>query len=206
VNVDLSNFVREWGYWAVFLGAIIEGEAVILMASAFAAREDLSIYYVFLISFLTTVIVDQGLFWIGYKMGTEWVVKKFPKIAKVRNKVFNLLRQMDSLFIFSFRFIYGIRMASPLIIGSARIKPYRFALYNTLSGLTWAFAVCFIGYAIADVLMDGHLDSMPPAFTIAVAIIITTLAIALWLRLKKANQSIPKDPESKDVNSKNSEG
>jgi membrane protein DedA with SNARE-associated domain len=189
-----SDFIRDWGYWAVFFGAMVEGEAVILMASAFAAYEYLSIYYVFLISFITTVIADQGLFWMGYKMGTEWVTKKFPKIAKVRDKIFNLLYQMDALFIFSFRFMYGIRIASPIIIGAAHVKPSRFAFYNTLSGLTWAFIVCFIGYTIADVVMDGRFDNTPPAFAITVLIIVVSFAIGLWFRVKKVNKPTPNDP------------
>ncbi|MDR1366959.1 MAG: DedA family protein [Puniceicoccales bacterium] len=192
---SFSEFVKDWGYWAVFLGAIVEGEVVILTASALASYRYLSIYYVFLISFLTTVIVDQGLFWIGHRMGTEWITKKFKKVAKVRDKVFNLLHKMDALFIFSFRFIYGIRMASPLIIGSARVNPYRFALYNTLSGMAWAFITCLIGYVVADVVMDGHLDSMPCAHLAMILFAILILAVGIWLKIKKARQSSPDAPD-----------
>jgi membrane protein DedA with SNARE-associated domain len=191
-----SEFVKDWGYWAVFLGAIVEGEAVILTASALASYQYLSIYYVFLISFLTTVIVDQGLFWIGYKMGMEWVTKKFKRVAKVRDRIFDLLHKMDALFIFSFRFIYGIRMASPPIIGSARVNPYRFAFYNTLSGMTWAFITCFVGYVVADVVMDGHLDSMPCAHLIMILFVILILAVGIRLKFKKAKQS-PSDVPDK---------
>jgi membrane protein DedA with SNARE-associated domain len=191
---SFSEFVKDWGYWAVFFGAMVEGEVVILTASALAFYDYLSIYYVFLISFLTTVFVDQGLFWIGYRMGTEWITKKFKRVAKVRDKVFSLLHKMDALFIFSFRFIYGIRMASPLIIGSARVSPYRFALYNTLSGLTWAFITCFIGYVVADVIVDGRLDSMPYAHLVTVLVLIIALVVAIRMKFKKINQPSPNTP------------
>lgn len=193
---SFSEFVKDWGYWAVFLGAIVEGEVVILTASALAAYDYLSISYVFLISFFTTVIVDQGLFWLGHRMGTEWITKKFKKVARVRDEVFDLLRKMDVLFIFAFRFIYGIRMASPLIIGSAHINPYRFALYNTLSGLTWAFITCFVGYVVADMVMDGRLDSMPRAYLIAILLIIIALAVGIGMKFKKAKRSAPEAPEN----------
>jgi membrane protein DedA with SNARE-associated domain len=190
---SFSEFVKDWGYWAVFLGAIVEGEVVILTASALAAYEYLSIYYVFLISFLTTVIADQGLFWLGHRMGTEWITKKFKRVAKVRDEVFNLLRKMDILFIFSFRFIYGIRMASPLIIGSARVNPYRFALFNTLSGLAWAFITCFIGYVVADMVMDGRLDSMPRSYLILILLIIAALVVGIGLKFRRASRQPPTD-------------
>jgi membrane protein DedA with SNARE-associated domain len=122
-------------------------------------------------------------------MGTEWITKKFKKVAKVRDKIFNLLHKMDALFIFSFRFIYGIRMASPLIIGSARVSPYRFAFYNTLSGLAWAFITCFIGYVIADVIMDGRLDSMSHAHLIMILLAVIVLAVGIGMKFRKVSRS-----------------
>lgn len=181
----LTEFIKEWGYAAVFLGSMIEGETVVLTASALAACGYMSIYKIFVIAFITTVIADQGLFWLGYEMGTEWIIKKFPRITKVRDRVFGLLHKMDVAFIFSFRFIYGIRIASPLIIGTAKVKPLRFAIYNTLSGLCWAAISCFLGYTIADVVMDGNFDTMPAVMTVSVLIVIISGLIGLIFRIKE---------------------
>lgn len=186
---ELTNFIKDWGYIAVFFGAMIEGETVVLTASALAACGYLSIYKIFWIAFATTVIVDQGLFWLGYEMGTEWIIKKFPKVTKARDKVFRLLHKMDVAFIFAFRFIYGIRIASPLIIGSAKIKPLRFALYNTLSGFCWALVSCFLGYTIADVVMEGEFDAMPAALMIAGLIIVIFLIVGIFLRIKEKREA-----------------
>jgi membrane protein DedA with SNARE-associated domain len=82
-------------------------------------------------------------------------------------------------------------MASPLIIGSARVNPYRFAFYNTLSGLTWAFITCFIGYVVADVIIDGRLDSMPYAHLIMILFVIIALAVGIGLKFRKASRSSP---------------
>ena len=77
-------------------------------------------------------------------------------------------------FIFAFRFIYGIRTVSPLIIGSAKIKPSRFVFFNILSGICWAFIGCFLGFTIADVVMDGKFDSMPAIIAISVLVAIVS--------------------------------
>lgn len=182
-----AEFIKEWGYLAVFLGSMIEGETIVLTASALAACGYMSIYKIFMIAFFTTVVVDQGLFWIGYKIGIAWLIRRFPKIEKAKDRVFNLLHKMDVMFIFSFRFIYGIRTISPLIIGSARINPKRFAIYNTLSGLTWAFVSCFLGYTIADVVMDGEFDTMPAVIAITVLVIIFSGAIGVFFKIKERN-------------------
>lgn len=180
----IADFIKEWGYVAVLLGSIVEGEVILLTASASAAFGCLSIYKVFWVAFLTTVITDQILFWVGYKVGTDWLVRKFPKLEKVRAKVFALLHKMDIFFIFSFRFIYGIRTASPLIIGSAKINPLRFCIFNILSGLCWAAIGCFLGYTIADVLVDGKFDTMPAVIAISVIVAIVSAGTMLFMKIK----------------------
>lgn len=180
-----TEFIKDWGYIAVFFGSMIEGETIVLTASALAACGYMSIYKIFLIAFITTVIADQGIFWIGYKVGTDWLIKRFPKTTKTRDRIFNLLHKMDIAFIFSFRFIYGIRIASPLIIGSAKVKPLRFAFYNTLSGFCWAVVSCFLGYAIADVVMDGEFDTMPAVLAISLLVIVMSCLIGLVFKIKE---------------------
>ncbi|MDR1333036.1 MAG: DedA family protein [Holosporales bacterium] len=182
----IAEFVREWGYWAVFVGAVFEGELVLITASAFAAMGHLSITRVFFLAFLTTVIVDQLLFWVGYKVGTDWIIRKIPKLEKSRERVFVLLRKMDVLFIFAFRFIYGIRTISPLIIGSAMVKPPRFIIFNILSGLCWASVGCFLGYTIADVVADGKFDAVPAIVAITgICIILLGVSILLYKARRK---------------------
>ena len=117
----VTDFVREWGYIAVFIGSLFEGEVILITASALAALGYLDLTKVFFVSLCTTVFADQFLFFLGYKLGTDWLIKRLPKLEPARAKVFKLLHTMDIFFIFAFRFVYGIRTISPLIIGSAKI-------------------------------------------------------------------------------------
>ena len=181
----VADFVKNWGYLAVLCGSIFEGEIVLITASAFAAFGYLSIYKIFIVAYITTVITDQVLFFLGYKLGTDWAVRRFPKVEKLRDKVFSLLHRMDIFFIFAFRFIYGIRTVSPLIIGSAKIRPIRFIVFNIFSGICWAFICCFLGYTIADVVMDGKFDSMPAIIAISVIITIVFALTTLIHKIRK---------------------
>lgn len=150
--------LQDWGYWLVFFGSMVEGELILLSASAAASLGYLDISKVFTIAFLTTVFVDQGLFFIGRHIGTDWLIRRVPKLEKARNKAFLFLNRMEIFFIFAFRFIYGIRTVSPLIIGSAGIKPLKFILCNMVSGLIWAGGSCWLGYEIADTISDGRFN------------------------------------------------
>ena len=147
--------LQDWGYWLVFFGSMVEGELILLSASAAASLGYLDISKVFTIAVFTTIFVDQGLFFLGRHIGTDWLIRRVPKLEKARSKAFSFLKRMEMFFIFSFRFIYGIRTISPLIIGSAGIKPIKFILCNIVSGLVWAGGSCWLGYEIADTISDG---------------------------------------------------
>ena len=181
----VTDFVKEWGYLAVMVGSLFEGEVILITASALAAMGYLDLKTVFLISLVTTIFADQFLFFLGYRMGTDWILKRFPRLEGARERVYKLLHKMDVFFIISFRFIYGIRTISPLIIGSAKIKPKRFVIYNIISGLCWASVGCFVGYVGADVIMDGKFDSMPAMAALTIIILIVCSIVML---VKKINE------------------
>ena len=178
----LSN-LQEWGYWVVFIGSIFEGELILLSSSAAAALGYLDIYKIFIIAFCTTVIVDNILFFIGHRLGIDWLIKKFPKLEPAKNKAFKFLNKMDIFFIFMFRFIYGIRTISPLIIGSAHIKPIRFLVCNLISGFIWAALGCFIGYSISGLIMSDNFSTTPTIIIITVAFVL--IALVAWFIVRK---------------------
>lgn len=165
------SFVYQWGYLAVFLGAIVEGETVILTASALSALGHLNLYKVMAITFCTTVVVDQGLFLVGRRFGPNFF-DRFPKFRSRADRAFTLLHRFDRWFILTFRFIYGIRVISPIVIGVAGIEHKRFAPLNILSALIWTTVSCYSGYALGDALesLFQNLEKAKHYFFMVVAI------------------------------------
>jgi membrane protein DedA with SNARE-associated domain len=183
--VSFLEFVKDWGYIAVFLGSLIEGESILLVASALSACGHLSIVNVFITACVSTILADQVLFFVGYKWGASWLTDRFPSLKKAEEKIFSLLRRVDALFIFSFRFIYGIRTISPVIIGSAKIKPKRFVVFNIFAGICWAFVSCFVGYAMADVFVEGSFSLWPAILIISSVVILALGVFILRVKLRK---------------------
>ena len=179
-------FVQEWGYIAVFLGAIVEGETVILTSSALAALGYMNIYKIMAITFCTTVVVDQILFQIGRRYGPTFF-ERYPKLRPRANKAFHLLHRFDRWFILSFRFIYGIRVISPIVIGAAHVSPKRFAPLNILSGLIWTVVSCYSGYMMGDVLekLLKNLETAKHYFMIAVTVAaVIAIGYYFWKKRK----------------------
>lgn len=146
-------FVQDWGYWAVFLGSLVEGESVILTASAMASQGYLSLPKIMIIAFFGTLFADQALFFVGRKYGPS-LFERYPRLKLPSDKAFKLLHKMDSWFILSFRFIYGIRIVSPIVIGAAGISPQRFLPLNFISAIIWTIISCVGGYMLGDVMLN----------------------------------------------------
>ena len=71
----ITDLVKNWGYIAVVIGSLFEGEVILITASALSALGYLDIYKVFVIALCTTVFADQFLFFLGYKLGTDWIIR-----------------------------------------------------------------------------------------------------------------------------------
>jgi len=190
------TFVQNWGYIAVFLGAIVEGETVILTASALAALGYLDLSKIILITFCTTVVVDQLLFKLGRHYGPAFF-EKYPKLLPRANKAFSLLHRFDRWFILSFRFIYGIRVISPIVIGAANIDPKRFTILNIISAVIWTVVSCYSGYMMGDILEAGlkNLETFKHYLMIGLGVLgLVALTYFIWKK-RKLNKSNLIPPE-----------
>ncbi|MGL6187592.1 MAG: DedA family protein [Holosporales bacterium] len=149
----MEQIITDWGYFAVFLGSLIEGESVILTAGFLASQGYLSLYKIILISFIGTLIADQSIFFIGHFWGNK-VLDHFPKLQEPASRAFALLHKYNTIYILTFRFIYGIRIISPVIIGAAGVSFRRFAILNLISAIIWSIVSCSVGYLFGGFLMN----------------------------------------------------
>jgi membrane protein DedA with SNARE-associated domain len=185
----VETFIQDWGYLAVFLGSLVEGESVILTAGFLASQGYLSLPKIILISFAGTLIADQLLFFVGHHFGLR-AIQRFPKLEAPSQRAFELLHKYDTAYILSFRFIYGIRVISPVIIGAAGVGFRRFALLNVIAAAIWSVLSCSAGYFFGDFLMNR----ITPAQRILVlgGITVGLLLWALWKFRKRICQFFKK--------------
>lgn len=148
------EFVKSWGYVAVFLGALVEGESVMLGASALAYAGHLNIYYVGTIAFFATLFAEQTCYFIGRRHGMS-LFDKYPRLKPGAEKAFALLKKIDVIFILTCRFIYGIRTVSPLVIGAAGIPPKKFIPLNILAAAIWSVSSCWLGYELGEFILNN---------------------------------------------------
>lgn len=149
----LLQLLIEYKYWIVVAGALLEGEVVLLIAGMAAYHGHLNLYMVMLISFLGAVFHDHALFFVGRHGGAR-LFKRFPKIREKSQRVFDLFEKYQNYFILGFRFVYGIRTITPIIIGTSTITLKRYSLLTILAGVIWAVVISYLGYGFAAIIGD----------------------------------------------------
>ncbi len=149
----LIEIIKEWGYLAVFLGSLVEGESVILVACFMAHLGYLSLMKIMFIAFCGTLFADQALYYVGRYYG-QAIIQKYHRLHAPANRAFKLLHSWDIWFILSFRFIWGIRTISPIVIGSSGISPRRYTPLNFAAAVVWTLISCIGGYMLSGVIED----------------------------------------------------
>lgn len=135
----------ELGYLALFIGALLEGETIVFLAGLAAHHGYLSFPVVVAVAVTGGFLSDQILFHVGRRYG-EQVLARVPGIAARVPRVQALLRRWDVLAILLVRFLYGMRIAAPIAIGSCGIAPWRLALFDFLGAVLWALVVAGLGF------------------------------------------------------------
>lgn len=167
----IQDFISNYGYYAVFLFACIEGEVALLTAGVLCHHGMMTLPAVILTAFAGTLITEQSLFFVGHFYGDS-LLKKFPKIAQKSERILDFLRKYDSAFIFGSRFVYGIRNFSPIVIGIAKIPPIKFIALNIPAAAVWAIVVACTGYACSNFveLAKEHMQYVEIGALVAVTI------------------------------------
>ena len=180
----------QYKYWIVIGGALIEGEVLLMLAGGAAYHGHLNLYLVMLIAFMGAVIHDHLLFFIGRYMGSK-IIYKYPSLHNRAAKISDFMHKYDRWFIMSFRFIYGVRTVTPIIVGTTSIPLPRYSLLVTISALIWAVIVAYLGYAFA-IAIDALLENFAKySKYLAGGVVILALIISAIVRFVKGRNQPP---------------
>ena len=141
------NLLLTYKYWVVVLGALVEGEIILMMAAAAAYHGHISIYLVVSFAIVGAIIHDHVLYWVGHKLGNKLRDSRyFAKTEKIRG----LIQKYGIYFVATFRFLYGIRTITPILLGAThRFSLKVYCLCVVGSSIVWAFIISYLGYTFA---------------------------------------------------------
>ena len=155
--MSLPQLLADYGYIGVFAGSLLEGETVLILAGFAAHQGHLSLSWVIAVAFCGGTLGDQIFFFIGRHYG-ESLLRRLPRLARSAERVNRLLLRHHAGLIVGVRFMYGLRIAGPIVIGMSQVSARRFLLFNLLGAAIWAVAIAgigfFFGHALQWLLID----------------------------------------------------
>jgi len=192
----ISDFVVHYGYLAVFLGTVAEGETI-LIAAGFAAHSGLLDWrLVMLVAMIGGTLGDQLAFLLGRWKGKA-LLHRLPALARREPRIRQLLHRYDAILIVTVRFLYGLRIAGPAILGSYHLPLLRFAFFNVIGAAIWSVLVTGAGYAFG-VTVNALVGDIEQMEGVMVVVIIALGAIIAFAHRLVDRRAAPKDRSKED--------
>lgn len=183
--MSLEVLIEHFGLPLLFIGAGTEGEAVAVTGGLLAHRGVLPLWQVSLCVFGGSLVQGQLLFFAGRRMSRNaWVARLLGSPTCV--KLFNALERHPDRLILSFRFLFGLRTLSPLVVGASHIPARTFLVLNMAGALIWAAAFVGLGFVFGAGVehLFGHLPAHLHYGVAAVAAGFVIVAVVVWSRAR----------------------
>jgi membrane protein DedA with SNARE-associated domain len=149
--IDIPGLIDTYGYWAVFVGAFLEGETILALAGLAAYRGYMDFRWVVLVALVAGFLGDQFYFFLGRYRGAD-MLKRHPKWQARAHKFDMLLARWHAPLIIGIRFMYGFRVVGPIMLGMGRVEAWKFVLYNFIGAAIWAPLIAGLGYLFGSAL------------------------------------------------------
>lgn len=153
----LKEYLELHGYWVLFVGTFLEGEAILLLAGFLAFQGYLNVFGVICTAWAGSFLGDQCYFYIGRIKG-KGLLRRFHSIARKFREAIRMIEKYGNYVAFISRFTYGFRIVLPIILGITNLAPRTFLWINLASALTWATVFSLAGYLFgksASLLLDN---------------------------------------------------
>ncbi|MEU4098920.1 DedA family protein [Streptomyces sp. NPDC026673] len=197
--MHLDGLIEAAGWWSyvvvfavtagetsAFVGLLLPGETVILLASAIAGRGDLNPLI------LAAAVVTGGIAGdnLGYALGRHCERHPGTWLHRIRpdsriGRAQNFLIRHGGAAVFTGRFIGFVRTFLPFVAGVSRMPYRRFVAYSSAASLVWGVGNVVLGYfagaAATELLHRAGLVALPVLAAAAVA----ALAVARLLTRRR---------------------
>jgi membrane protein DedA with SNARE-associated domain len=178
--MTLGSLIEEYGYWLLAADSLLEGQTILVLAGFAARRGRLSLFAVLGIAAVASFVGNQFYFWLGRMHGPS-VLVRWPSMAQQFDRIYRLFAHYPATVIVGIRFVYGLRIAGPVVIGMSPISGYRFGLLNALGAVLWACLVAGVGWVFGRAA-ELVLDELGPFEMWLLLGLLTAGVIAWWTR------------------------
>jgi membrane protein DedA with SNARE-associated domain len=187
------ELIETWGYPAVFAGAFFEGETVLIIAGFLASGAHLDLTFVILSGYLGGIAGDQFYFYLGRLRGRQLIERREswrPRLQRIES----VLARHGTLLMLGYRFIYGFRLVTPLVLGAFGVARLRFLAFNLVNAAVWSALIASLGYAFGEVA--ARLFAEAHRYELVIVIVLALVGFGSWLfhRTRERRRRAATDP------------
>jgi membrane protein DedA with SNARE-associated domain len=151
-ELDVRALLSRYGYLVILVWTFLEGETCVILAGMWAKSLGLNLWLIALCAFIGSFSIDQIMFALGKYKG-ESMLNYFPRMAKNMDKAARLFKKYDIALILGFRFIYGVRNVTAILLGISKVNHAKFFILNFIGAGVWALTFTFGGYYAGKVFL-----------------------------------------------------
>jgi membrane protein DedA with SNARE-associated domain len=184
-----EHWIESYGYIAVFIGSILEGETVLILAGYSMSRGYLDPIPTFLLAVAGGTLGDSMYFWLGRRYGSHLMRSlAVPRPFRARAKM--LLKRWGRQAAFTTRFAYGLRLALPVLIGTTRMPIFLFHAFNLAAAVVFAGLYLGLGFLFGEAVQEVLGRVRPYEHRILLSIV--SLGAIIWIiREYRLFRSVP---------------
>jgi membrane protein DedA with SNARE-associated domain len=150
----MEEFIKEWGYWALYAGTTLEGEAMYLTGVITAKLGHLDFFWVAVCGFLGGMTRDMTIFF-GSRYGGKKLIQNNTKLLEKLHKAGKWVSGRPWYLLAFHRFVYGLSTATLVVLSLSKMTNVQFILLCVLACFTWVVGYGVIGYFAAKQVMNN---------------------------------------------------
>lgn len=180
--MTIETIIVRYGVIAVFLGAGIEGETVVVLGGLLAHRGLIDPVAAAIAASAGSFVADQFFFLTGrHFRQAGWMQRLLVRPAFAR--AMQRFESHPTIFVLSFRFIYGLRTVSPAAVGTSNLSARRFVVLNLIAAGIWGTLFTSLGYVFGNAVeaLFGRLRSVEHVAFVGIGLVLAGFAVvAAW--------------------------
>lgn len=192
-NLDLHQFIADYGYWAIALfvglesmGLPLPGETILIIGAGYAGSHDGSLAAVVLSAAAGAIVGDNLGYLIGRQFGTR-LLQRYGSTIGVTPERIKLGQYLFMMYggkvVFIGRFIAVLRFLAAFLAGTNRMPWPRFLVANATGAILWATVVAVAAYTLGRGI---HAIRGPLGLITMILAAAAVVAIFLYLRRNEA--------------------
>lgn len=181
---DPLELLRRYGYFVILGWTFLEGETIVVIAGWVSASVGLKPWLIALCAFIGSFCSDQLMFSLGKYKGKA-ILDYFPRIARNMDKAAALFKKYDTALILGFRFVYGVRNITPIMLGISGVSHRKFFVLNFIGAGVWAVTFTYGGVFAGKTFMHV-MNSVGHGIFYCILAVIVLAGLIWYFRARQA--------------------